>query len=147
VAGVFPEGSRSEERLMGPWKPGALRAAFATQATILPVTFISAGEFWPKGRWRLRFFQPNLIHVHKPIPYSEYAAGVPEGPAGRAAQEELAQRLRQVINGPILEREAAAKANYQAAAERTDPMQGREPTPEQAAREALERPVFRLLGW
>ena len=79
AAGVFPEGSRSEQRLMGPWKPGALRAAFATEATILPITFVTAGEFWPRGRWRPRFFRKHHMVIHRPLTYAEYMAAMPEG--------------------------------------------------------------------
>jgi 1-acyl-sn-glycerol-3-phosphate acyltransferase len=147
VAGVFPEGSRSHQRTMGPWKPGALRAAFATQATILPVSFLTVGEFWPRGHWRPRLFRKHLIQIHKPIPFAEYGKDIPDGPAGRAAQEILAESLRNTINGPVIERDQALRAHFEAASQRADPLRGREPPAERLQAEARERRVFRILGW
>lgn len=104
AAGVFPEGSRSEQRLMGPWKPGALRAAFATKATILPVSFVTVGEFWLRGQWRPRFFRKHHIKVHKPLTYDEYIAEKPNGMREKEYQEILAGRIRGIINEPIIKR-------------------------------------------
>jgi 1-acyl-sn-glycerol-3-phosphate acyltransferase len=103
AAGVFPEGSRSEGPLMGGWKPGALRAAFATKATILPITFVTVGEFWPKTRWRPRIFRQHRIVVHKPLTHEEYKA--PDGVRDKDYQEQAAGRIREIINGPILKRQ------------------------------------------
>lgn len=146
VAGVFPEGSRSNQRLMGPWKPGALRAAFATEATILPITFVTVGEFWPKKIWRPQLFRPHNVVIHKAIPFSEYGAGVADGPAGRQAQEALAERLQQIINQPIVDQEEARLARLADLARRGDPLgdkSRRAPDP----RAARERAAFRILGW
>jgi 1-acyl-sn-glycerol-3-phosphate acyltransferase len=104
AAGVFPEGSRSKGALMGDWKPGALRAAFATQATILPVTMVTVGEFWPRPRWRPTFFRRHRFVIHEPVPYSEYAADMPEGTRAKDFQEQVAARIRDIINQPLLER-------------------------------------------
>jgi 1-acyl-sn-glycerol-3-phosphate acyltransferase len=143
VAGVFPEGSRSAQRLMGPWKPGALRAAFATEATILPITLITAGEFWPKKYWRPQLFRPHRVIVHKAIPFAEYGAGVADGPAGRQAQEALAERLKRIINGPIEAYEAEKQQALLEHGRRQDPLRERELPP----RDRRQRPVFRVLGW
>lgn len=147
VAGVFPEGSRSSQRLMGPWKPGALRAAFATEATIVPITFVTVGEFWPRKSWRPRLFHGHHAVVHRAIPFSEYGAGIPGGPEGRKAQEGLAERLQQVINGPLEAREKARQAALLAAARRTDPLRDRGPLPCDTPGGRRERPVFRFIGW
>jgi len=104
AAGVFPEGSRSEQRLMGPWKPGALRAAFATQATILPITFVTAGEFWPRGRWRPRLFRKHHMVIHRALSYAEYMAAMPEGAREKDWQETVSERIREIINAPIRNR-------------------------------------------
>lgn len=122
AASVFPEGSRSHQRLMGPWKPGALRAAFATEATILPVTVLTAPEFWPRKNWRPRFFRPHHVIIHKPIPYAEFAGETGDGAKKRAAEEALAERLRGIINGPLIEREREWKAYHEELAMRQDPL-------------------------
>lgn len=104
AAGVFPEGSRSEQRLMGKWKPGALRAAFTAKATILPITFVTAGEFWPRGQWRPKFFRKHHIKIHEPMTYEQYMADKPAEVRDKDYQEQLADRIRDVINQPIIER-------------------------------------------
>jgi 1-acyl-sn-glycerol-3-phosphate acyltransferase len=115
AAGVFPEGSRSEGRLMGGWKPGALRAAFATKATILPITFVTAGEFWPRTSWRPRFFRKHHIKIHKPQTYAEYTSDMPEGVNAKDWQETVSERIRNIINAPIIERMAEGAAKIEAA--------------------------------
>lgn len=147
VAGVFPEGSRSAQRLMGPWKPGALRAAFATQATIVPITLVTAGEFWPKRYWRPQVLRPHRVVVHKAIPYSEYSAGVADGPAGRQAQEALAARLQQIINQPIRDHDAALQQKLEEAGRRMDPLRPRPQAPRETPQMRRERAAFRLFGW
>lgn len=101
AAGVFPEGSRSEGRLMGAWKPGALRAAFATKATILPVSFVTVGEFWARGSWRPRLFRKHHIKVHMPMTFDEYMSDKPDGMRVKDYQEQVADRIRKIINEPI----------------------------------------------
>lgn len=146
VAGVFPEGSRSAQRLMGPWKPGALRAAFATEATILPITLVTAGEFWPKKNWRPQWFRRHKVVVHKPIPFAEYGAGIADGPAGRQAQEALAERLQKVINAPIEAHEAEKQELLQVYSRRQDPLRDRA-MPAETPAHKRERAAFRIFGW
>jgi 1-acyl-sn-glycerol-3-phosphate acyltransferase len=104
AAGVFPEGSRSDQRLMGPWKPGALRAAFTARATILPITFVTAGEFWPRGQWRPKFFRKHHIKIHAPLTYEQYMADKPADVRDKDYQEQVAERIRGIINEPIIRR-------------------------------------------
>jgi 1-acyl-sn-glycerol-3-phosphate acyltransferase len=122
-AGVFPEGSRSEQRLMGDWKPGALRAAFATKATILPITFVTAGEFWPRGQWRPRFFKKHHIRIHEPISFEQYTAGKPEGMRGKEWQEVVAERIRAIINQPIIDRIEENRQQLEDAGRLADPLE------------------------
>lgn len=143
VAGIFPEGSRSKQRLMGPWKPGALRAAFATKATILPVTFVTAGEFWPRGNWRPRLFQRHVVQIHRALPFHEYGANIPDGPAGRAGQEELAQKLQQTINQPLRDQERQHDKDMATALRKVDPMRPVSVPPPPVR----ERRAFRMFGW
>lgn len=123
AAGVFPEGSRSDGRLMGKWKPGALRAAFAAKATILPVTFLTVGEFWPKGRWRPRFFRQHVQVVHKPLTYEEYTADMPAGTRDKDYQEQVEARIREIINGPLIERGLRWESHIRGKIRAADPMQ------------------------
>jgi 1-acyl-sn-glycerol-3-phosphate acyltransferase len=146
AAGVFPEGSRSKGRLMGEWKPGALRAAFATKATILPMTMLTVGEFWPRQQWRPTFYRKHRFIVHKPLTYAEYAADMPEGARARDYQEEVADRIRDIINAPLIEREREYERHIQRVMERVDPFTARKDPAElyeqrrQEARASLEVP-------
>jgi len=110
AAGIFPEGSRSKGPLMGEWKPGALRAAFASRATILPVTMATTGEFWPRHKWRPRLFRRQDIVIHKPMSYEEYMAGKPAEMHEKQYQELLEERIRAIINEPMIKRHSEFEA-------------------------------------
>lgn len=143
AAGVFPEGSRSEQRLMGQWKPGALRAAFSTRATILPVTFVTVGEFWPRGAWRPRFFRKHHIKVHKPLTYDDYIAEKPEGMREKEYQEILAERIRGIINQPIIDRIEAHDRYMDKKLREGDPFARPDPIADRKARYAEARARLR----
>lgn len=144
AAGVFPEGSRSEGRLMGPWKPGALRAAFAAKATILPITFVTGGEFWPKSRWRPYFFRRHTQVVHKPLTYEQYMSEMPEGMREKDYQEVLSERIRGIINGPLHEREREYQQHLEAKSIARDGLNA--PDPIRQRRERMEKARTRLVS-
>lgn len=64
---VFPEGSRTLAREMGPFQQGCARLALVTGATIVPVTLVGLSEIWPRTRKFPRFFKTIRIYFHKPI--------------------------------------------------------------------------------
>ncbi|HET7340743.1 MAG TPA: lysophospholipid acyltransferase family protein [Methylomirabilota bacterium] len=47
---VFPEGTRGEEGVLRPAKPGAALLAVQTGATVVPVYVSGSGRAWPRGR-------------------------------------------------------------------------------------------------
>jgi len=47
---VFPEGTRGEEGVLGPAKPGAGMLAVLGQAPVVPVYISGSGRAWPRGR-------------------------------------------------------------------------------------------------
>jgi 1-acyl-sn-glycerol-3-phosphate acyltransferase len=63
---IFPEGGRSPDGRLGPFRPGAFRLALAARAPVVPVTIAGAFEAWPKGR---RLPRPGAVTVtyHPPI--------------------------------------------------------------------------------
>ena len=122
AAGVFPEGSRSEQRLMGAWKPGALRAAFTAKATILPISFVTAGEFWPRGQWRPRFFNRHHIKIHPALTHEDYMTGMPEGMREKEWQEVVSERIRDMINQPIIDRLEEGRRHHEDLARANDPL-------------------------
>lgn len=64
--GIFPEGGRTPDGRLQPFRPGAFRVALQTEAPIVPVTIQGAFEAWPVGR---RLPRPGRITVtyHPPL--------------------------------------------------------------------------------
>jgi len=57
---VFPEGTRGEEGVLGPAKPGAGMLAVLGGAPVIPVYVSGSGRAWPRGR---RFPRPARVTV------------------------------------------------------------------------------------
>ena len=68
---IFPEGRRSEDGRLQPFRPGIGLLAKDSRVAILPVALIGLGELRTTRRW---FRSGQLtIHVGTPIPYEETA--------------------------------------------------------------------------
>ena len=69
---IFPEGGRSVDGRLQPFKPGAFRLALSRGVPVLPVTITGAWEAWPPHR---RFPRPGRVTVtfHSPIDPKEIA--------------------------------------------------------------------------
>jgi 1-acyl-sn-glycerol-3-phosphate acyltransferase len=63
---IFPEGGRSPDGRLRPFRPGAFRLALATGAPVVPVTIVGAFEAWPPER---RLPRPGRIAItyHAPL--------------------------------------------------------------------------------
>lgn len=57
---VFPEGTRGQEGVLGPAKPGAGMLAVLGGARVVPVFVSGSGRAWPRGR---RFPRPAKVTV------------------------------------------------------------------------------------
>lgn len=90
---IFPEGGRSTDGSMQPFKPGAFRLAVSVNAPVLPVTISGGTESWPPGRV---FPRPGNLRItyHPPLQHD------PSLEPRRAALE-LARRTREVIEGAL----------------------------------------------
>ena len=90
---VFPEGTRSKERQLLPFKSGGLALAIRSGAPVLPLAISGARTCYPPGQY---LFQPGLIQVRlgKPIPTQGLKMG---------DREELAQRVRQAVEALLEE--------------------------------------------
>jgi 1-acyl-sn-glycerol-3-phosphate acyltransferase len=86
---IFPEGERSRDGHVGPFKAGAFRLAVSLDVPVLPVTIAGGEASWPPGRWLPR---PGRIA----ITYHPVARAAPGLPAREAAQD-LAERVRATI--------------------------------------------------
>ncbi len=84
---IFPEGTRTPNGELGPFRPGFTTLAARSKAAILPVAIDGAFRVWPRtqkfpGLGRIR------VHYGKPISHAEIA--------GRDEQEVLAEVERRV---------------------------------------------------
>ena len=86
----FPEGTRSREQRMRPFKKGAFRMAFDLQLPILPITIQGTREILPSDTTDLYPGRAKMI-IHPPISIGDYTS---------EQLDELILRTRQVIAGP-----------------------------------------------
>ena len=68
---VFPEGTRSQQKEMLPFKKGAFKFAFDLELDILPVTIVNSYKIMRKGFFNVVPGKTGLI-VHKSIPIKDY---------------------------------------------------------------------------
>ncbi len=64
---VFPEGTRSRDGDLHPFKKGAFRMAIATQLPVVPITVNGTWEVWPPGS-KLFYKGRASVVIHEPIP-------------------------------------------------------------------------------
>lgn len=64
---VFPEGTRSRDGDLHPFKKGAFRMAISTQLPVVPVTVNGTWEVWPPGSKLFYKGHANVV-IHEPIP-------------------------------------------------------------------------------
>jgi len=88
---AFPEGTRTRTGAVGRFEPGVFRLARDLGAPIVPVTIAGAHEHHRVGDWKL-YPGRVTVHLHDTID----VRGV-----GRDDVEELAERVRRIIAGPL----------------------------------------------
>ncbi len=64
---VFPEGTRSRDGALHPFKKGAFRMAIMTGLPVVPVTVNGTWEVWPPGS-KLFYKGDAQVVIHEPIP-------------------------------------------------------------------------------
>ena len=75
---IFPEGTRSPDGRLLPFRPGPFTMAIEAQAAIVPITVHGTRELMPKGRSAILPGEITLL-FHPPVPTSGMtAAGRPE---------------------------------------------------------------------
>ncbi|MGH7563028.1 MAG: lysophospholipid acyltransferase family protein [Gemmatimonadota bacterium] len=88
---VMPEGTRSRDRTLLPFKKGGFHLAIDTGLPILPVGIVGSERLMPKGTW---WILPGAIHV---------GVRPPVEVAGQSKErlEELVERVRAEIRGVL----------------------------------------------
>jgi 1-acyl-sn-glycerol-3-phosphate acyltransferase len=88
---AFPEGTRSKDGTVGPFKAGALQVALEAGVPVVPVAIEGAGAILAPSGFRVR---PGTIRVR---------FGAPIETAGMQAQDRnvIAQRAREAITGML----------------------------------------------
>lgn len=89
---VFPEGSRSTDGKLLPFKRGGFLLALKTKTPIVPVTLNGTGKLLARGEWRVR---PGVIDVTigAPIAAEDFPPGGLRGLSAQV-QETIAANLR-----------------------------------------------------
>jgi 1-acyl-sn-glycerol-3-phosphate acyltransferase len=89
---IFPEGGRSLDGCLRPFRPGAFRIALHADAPVVPVSIAGGHEAWPVGR---RLPRPARITItyHPPLGRKD----LPPGAEPRAHAPLLADLVRQRI--------------------------------------------------
>lgn len=89
---VWPEGTRSRDGRLLPFKKGPFYLAMDTGVPIVPITVVGTHEIWPKGEFAVHPGTATVI-FHKPI-----------DPAGYSSQEELVHAVREQIRNALPEK-------------------------------------------
>jgi 1-acyl-sn-glycerol-3-phosphate acyltransferase len=96
---IFPEGERSLDGSVSPFKGGAFRLAVSLGVPVLPVTIAGGHQCWPPGRALPR---PGRMVITYHPPLWPEASDDP-----RQAAHRLAERARAAIVGPLSTRSIA----------------------------------------
>lgn len=89
---VFPEGTRSSDGNLMPFKKGGFLLAVITKTPIVPVTIGGSGAVLPKADWRVRGGEIEVI-IGEPISVDEHRAGNLRGLVARV-HEAVGSNLR-----------------------------------------------------
>jgi 1-acyl-sn-glycerol-3-phosphate acyltransferase len=69
---IFPEGTRSPDGQLQPFKPGGFHLALKTRGDIVPVSIVGTHRIVPKGSLRIEKGKATMI-IGKPILIKEYS--------------------------------------------------------------------------
>ena len=69
----FPEGTRSSDGTIGPFKSGMFLLAIRANVPIVPVTIIGANQIWPKGSLKITPGEMTIV-ISEPVDVSHCTA-------------------------------------------------------------------------
>ncbi|HEY7319346.1 MAG TPA: lysophospholipid acyltransferase family protein [Candidatus Binatia bacterium] len=102
---IFPEGTRSSDGHLLPFKRGGLLLAAKTQTPIVPVTIVGSSAILPKGDWRVRSGQIEVT-VGAPVAVENHRPG---------ALRALSVHIQELIKGNLLSASQRMKTTDRAA--------------------------------
>lgn len=70
---IFPEGTRTRDGRLGPFRRGGFFLALESGAPIIPVTIHGTRELMPKGQWFARQGTVKVV-FHEPVPVAGFTA-------------------------------------------------------------------------
>jgi len=88
---VFPEGTRSRNGKLLPFKKGSFHLAMEAGVPVVPITIVGSYEAWPKGRMSMRKGEV-VVKFHQPIDPHQFAR-----------KEDLLAAVRAAIAGGLPE--------------------------------------------
>jgi len=102
---VFPEGTRSRDGRLLPFKKGPFHVAMKAGVPVVPITMVGTHQAWPKGTMKLRA-REITVYFHEPI-----------DPKMIESREELMAAVRAAINSALPEpyRDASSSTGSSAA--------------------------------
>ena len=95
---VYPEGTRSEDGRILPFKKGPFALALKARVPICPITIEGSGRVMPKGRWDVRMGEVIRVKIGPPMDTTGFAAEDREGLARAVREVVIRQSLE--LGGP-----------------------------------------------
>ncbi len=89
---IWPEGTRSRDGRLLPFKKGPFHLSMESGVPIVPVSVVGTHEIWPKGEFAIHPGTATVV-FHEPIE-----------PAGFSSQEELIDAVRERIRSGLAEK-------------------------------------------
>jgi CMP/dCMP kinase len=90
---LFPEGTRSSTKKMGPIQPGISFLAYLGKVPIIPIYLTGTSDAWPRGKKFPKLFKNIRIHFGKPIQVSDW-----EHLEKKEALEMISQKLEKAFH-------------------------------------------------
>ena len=90
----FPEGTRSPDGHLLPFKPGGFAVAIEKGVPVVPVTIKGSREVWPPRDWRIRGGEIEVV-LSPPLSMGEYASK-------KEGREELMDEVYQAISAHLI---------------------------------------------